>query len=203
MLCLGGIGLDIGVRTAASFATAYLLARPVLHLLVNPGVSALVGGGALASVGRVPLWQVLVAGLVGLIATDSLYWWAGGRYEHRIRRDLAQVFGIRPETVERAERLMGRRGWWILAVRYFQPVPNNVLQVLAGAGGMSLAAFLAASLVGGLLYLGAMVGLGWAIGQPAVAVVDAISRNALKVTIGLVVVIVLWQRLRRRRPSRR
>lgn len=175
----------------------------MLHLLANPGVSALVGGGALAAVGRVPLWQVLVAGLVGLIATDSLYWWAGSRYEHRIRRDLERLFNVRPQTMDRAERLMGRRGWWILSVRYFQPVPNVVLQVLAGAGGMSLAAFLAASLVGGLLYLGTLVGLGWAIGAPAVAVVDAISRNALKVTIGLVLVILVWQRLRRRRPPGR
>jgi len=191
--------MDIAVRTIAALSTAYLLARPVLHPLLNPGISALVGGGALAAAGRVPLWQLLVAGLVGLIATDVLYWWAGLRYEHRIRRDLANWLSIRPRTMDRAERLMGRRGGWILLVRYFQPVPNPLLQVLAGAGGMRLRVYLLVSVLGGCLWLGTMVGLGWALGRPAVAVIDAITDNALKVTVVVIVLAVVWQRLRARR----
>lgn len=201
VLCLGGIGLDVVVRTGGSFANAYLLSRPVLHLLVNPGISALVGGGALAAVGRVPLWQVLVAGIVGLTASDVFYWWAGRRYKHRIHRDLERLLRVSTHTVDRAEGLMRRRGGWILLVRYFQPVPNLVLQVLAGAGGMRLRTYLAASWAGGALWLGTLVWLGYVVGRPAVAVIDAASRNALKVTVVLVVVVIAWQRFRARRAS--
>ncbi len=201
VVCLSGIGLDVVVRSAGSFATAYLLARPIRHLLINPGISALVGGGALASVGRIPLWQVLLAGIVGLTATDVFYWWAGGRYEHRIRKDLQRLLSIKPRTMDRAERLMGRRGGWILLVRYFQPVPNMVLQVLAGAGGMRLRTYVASSLAGGALWLVTLVWIGYEVGRPAVDVIDALSRNALKVTVVVVVLVIVWQRLRARRAT--
>lgn len=201
-LCLGLIGFHLTVRTVTGFLTAYLLARPVLHLLLVGSISALVSGGVFARVGELPLLLVVLAGLFGAMGFDAAYWWAGRRYEHRLRRDLVRYAGIPVRRVEQAERIMGRHGFWILVVRFFQPVPNIALQMLAGAGGMSLLRYLVASLLGGLLWVGVLVSVGFAIGEPAVAVIDAITRNALKVTVGIVVVAIVWSRVNKRRAAR-
>ncbi len=197
-LCLGLVGFHLTLRTVSGFVTAYLLARPVLHLLLVGSVSACVSGGVFARVGELPLVLVVLAGMFGAMGFDLAYWWAGRRYEHRLREDLVKYAGVPARRVEQAERLMGRHGLWILIVRFFQPVPNIALQMLAGAGGMTLRRYLVASVLGGLLWVGLLVGLGFAVGQPAIAVIDAITRNALKVTIGIVVVAVIWQVTSRR-----
>ena len=200
-LCLGLVGFHLTLRTVCSFLTAYLLARPVLHLVLVGSISALVSGGVFARVGDLPLVLVVLTGLFGAMGFDAAYWWAGRRYEHRLHDDLVKYAGIPARRVEQAERLMGRHGLWILVIRFFQPVPNIALQMLAGAGGMTLRRYLVASVLGGLLWVGLLVGLGYAVGQPAVAVIDAITRNALKVTIGIVVLAVIWSQVKAHREK--
>ncbi len=198
-LCIGLVVFHVTLRTVSSFTTAYLLARPVLHLALVGSISALVSGGVFVRVGDLPLALVVLTGLFGAMGFDAAYWWAGRRYEHRLRDDLVKYAGVPARRVDQAERLMGRHGLWILAIRFFQPVPNIALQMLAGAGGMSLRRYLAGSLLGGLLWVGPLVALGFAIGHPAIAVIDAITRNALKVTIAIVVVAVVWSQIKTKR----
>lgn len=57
---------------------------------------------------------------------------------------------------------------------------------------MPFLVFILADLAGTLLYIGGIVGAGFAIGQPAVSVAQAISNYALWVIIGSVVLIVAW-----------
>jgi membrane protein implicated in regulation of membrane protease activity len=70
---------------------------------------------------------------------------------------------------------------------------------------MALWRFVLLDLVGALAYAGLVVGLGYAIGHPAAAVVSSVTHYALVVTVVLIVVMVavaIWhQRRRRTRPS--
>ena len=68
---------------------------------------------------------------------------------------------------------------------------------------MRLRTFLLLDLIGSLLWIGLCVGLGYAIGQRAVDVAKAVSRYALYVTLGLVVVIFARQCWVARRAPRR
>lgn len=201
-ICLGAIGAHITIRTVAGFSRAYLLRYPLMHLLVTAGASALISGGAYASVGQMQLWVVLTAALVGLAGFDLFYWWAGKRYEHRISNDLVKHLNIPEKRVRQGERLMGKHGAPILLVRYFQPIPNAVLQLLAGAGKMPLWKFAAADVLGALLWAGTLVAAGWAAGDAAIRVVEAIAANALKVTIGIVVLAVAWNTLKENRKKK-
>ena len=200
-LCLGGIALNSIIGFTTLFLIAYLLARPLLYLALRGTAAALIGGGALASVGRLNLAAAIVCAFIGVMGFDVFYWWAGQRYEHRLATDLPKVFGISEKRISQAESIMGRHGFWILVVRYFQPIPNGLLQVFAGAGGMSLRRFLTASTFGAALWIGVLGAAGWLAGERAVGVVDAITDNALKVTIGLVVALVVWQHVRRKRAG--
>lgn len=195
-VCLGGIGVNILVGMITSFMTAYLLARPLWHLALRGSVVAIIGSGALASVGRLNLGAAIACAFLGTIGFDAFYWWAGRRYEHRMAADLRKLSGLPEQRIAQAERIMGRSGFWILVVRYFQPVPNVILQLLAGAGGMSAWRYALASVLGGALWIGVLGSAGWLAGESAVAVVDAITDNALKVTIGMIVLAVLWQQIK-------
>jgi len=70
--------------------------------------------------------------------------------------------------------------------------------VAAGLSGMRLRTFLALDLVGTLLWVGPVVGLGYAIGRPAVDLVHRIDHYASLLTIAAVLVLIGVQ-LRRRR----
>ena len=69
----------------------------------------------------------------------------------------------------------------------------------AGLSGMRLRTFLVLDAVGTLLWVGPVVGLGYAIGRPAVDVVDRIDHYSTFLTIAVVVVVIGVQARRRRR----
>ena len=76
---------------------------------------------------------------------------------------------------------------------YFQPLPNALVFAAAGLTGMRLRTFLVLDFISKLLWIAFCVGLGYAIGQGAVDVAKGVSRYALYLTIGLVVVIFARQ----------
>lgn len=202
-ICLGGIALNAVIGMTTSFMVAYLLARPLWNLALRGSIAAIVSAGALASVGRLEVAAALACAYVGVMGFDMLYWWAGKRYEHRMASDLRKLSGLPERRIAQAEMIMGRHGFWILVVRYFQPVPNAVLQLLAGAGQMPVWKFLTASLLGATLWIGVLGTAGWLAGEAAVAVIDTITDNALKVTIGIVVAAVAWNSFKTSREVKR
>jgi membrane protein DedA with SNARE-associated domain len=68
---------------------------------------------------------------------------------------------------------------------------------------MSLRRFMAFDLLGMLSWIGLIVGLGYAVGHPAVQVAKAISHYALLVTIAVVAIAVAIAVLRTRRAAAR
>ena len=93
--------------------------------------------------------------------------------------------------------------WLVIIAVYFQPLPNPLVYAAAGWTGMRLRTFLALDLIGSLLWIALCVALGYAIGQSAVDVAKGISRYALYITIGLIVMIFLRQWWVARRQSSR
>ena len=88
----------------------------------------------------------------------------------------------------------------MIVLVYFQPIPNPLVYAAAGWTRMKLSTFLLLDLIGSLLWIALCVGLGYAIGQSAVDVAKGISRYALYITIGLILLIFLrqWWVARRR-----
>lgn len=201
-LCLGGIAFHVLLRTVCSFLRAYLLSNPLLYVFLVSSATALITAGAFARVGRLSLWVVVPAALVGLAGFDLFYYWAGHRFRHRLHADLVKLFALPEKWLDRAERWMGRFGAWLLLLRFFQPIPNQLLHLFAGSGRMPLVRYVVANLSGAALFGGLLLWAGWAAGESAVRVVDVIAAHALKVTIGLVVLSVVWNVSKARRLAR-
>jgi membrane protein DedA with SNARE-associated domain len=164
--------------------------HPVLLELLTGSLPGQVAAGALARVGGTSLVLALAAGVLGVMMFDWVFWWAGRRWG---RRGAVMLAGRGPRSahwLERGEHAAEHWGWLWVIVAYYQPIPNPLVYALVGATGMRLRTFLICDVVGALLWTGMAVGLGFAIGHPAIDVAHAITRYSLLATVVLVVLVI-------------
>jgi membrane protein DedA with SNARE-associated domain len=201
-----GIGLGLGIIASYVFIglTPSLLAHHGILLEALAGTNAaIVSGGALARVGRDSLVLVIAAPVCTIALYDVFYWWAGRLWGTHVAEFYARNNPRMGRWIERAERMVRRGGIWTLAVGYYLPIPNYIIFLSCGTSGMPLWTFLLGDLIGLMLWEALLVGLGWAIGHPAVHVIDQIGHYSLRITIAVVVIIVIVATVRGRRASRR
>jgi membrane-associated protein len=177
--------------------------HPVWLEILKGSISGMITMGAKARVGEASLFVAVLAAIPGLMMFNWIYWWAGRRWG---KRALDFFLGNHPKAEQRAarvERIFHRFGWIAVILAWFQPLPNALLYAAAGWTRMRLVTFVALDLIGSLLWIAFCVGLGYAIGQKAVDVAEAVGRYALYVTIALIVVVFARQyyTASRKRPT--
>jgi membrane protein DedA with SNARE-associated domain len=204
VLCVGGIVVGI-IRAwvTLAFVPKLLGTHPVLLEMLRGSTSSMVTAGAFARDGRASLVAAIAAGVLGLGFFSVFYWWAGRRYGNRVLAFYTQRNPRYERWVERSESFLARWGGLTLIVQYFQPIPNVLLYIGTGAAGLPLWQFVICNTIGCLLWVGLAVGLGYSIGHPAVHVAQQISHYSLYVTIGLVVVVMVYAGWRASRDAQR
>jgi membrane-associated protein len=187
---------------------ALIGSHPLLLEIISGSTLAEVTVGAHSRLGELPLWFAIVAGVPGSMMFDWVFWWAGRRWGDRalhlmLGRDPSpRGIARREARAARLERLAERFGPAAVVLAYWLPVPSVLIYVAAGLSGMRLRTFLALDVVGTLLWVGPVVGLGYAVGKPAVDVVHRIDHYSTLLTVAVVVVLIAVQTRRRRRASR-
>lgn len=202
-ILIGGIMLSGLYYLALMPLVPMLVAHhPTLLAMVRGSMTAIVTLGALVRTEHHSLVAAVLVGLPATIMFDWLYWWAGYRWGER---GLMLMIGGKPNAgkkLHRVKRLSARFGPAAVILAYILPIPTAMIDAAAGWGGMRLRVFLVCDILGGLLWTGLLVGLGYGMGQGAVDVVNAISRYSLYLTLGLVVLIIARQTAAaRRRPA--
>jgi len=137
-----------------------------------------------------------------LFATPFL-WWAGRLWGPKAA---AVLGGGNPKAEKWAQRSgahLERFGGLAVTLAPFLPVPSSFIYAAAGWTGMSLRRFMAFDFLGMLAWIGVIVGLGYAVGHPAVQVAKAISHYALLATIVVVAIAIVVGVLRARRAAAR
>jgi membrane protein DedA with SNARE-associated domain len=203
------IALLIALCAAYSLALwplvpALIGSHPLLLEIVSGSTLAEVTVGAHSRLGEVPLWFAVLAGVPGSMMFDWVFWWAGRRWGDRalhlvLGRDPSpRGVAKREARAARLERMAERFGPAAVVLAYYLPVPTLLIYVAAGLSGMRLRTFLALDVVGTLLWVGPIVGLGYAVGRPAVDVLHRIDHYSTIVTVAVVVVVIGLQAARRR-----
>lgn len=171
--------------------------HPVISELLNGSTEAIISGAAFAKVGHGSLAIVLLAAIPGLMKFDLIYWWAGRLWGEKI---LELFLGRSKRQRRRSERFVARVNRWgprftwpAVLVAIFLPIPQAIIYAVAGWTGMRMVTFLILDVIGTLSWAGMLAGLGWALGQHAVSVAQAVSRYGLWVTIAIVVLVVAGQ----------
>jgi membrane-associated protein len=169
---------------------------PVLLEALRGSTAAMVAGGAFARVGRASLLLAVLAPFPTLMMSDPFIWWAGRLWGPDVVELVAgRGAGARRGT-QRAIRVVERWRSWGIVLAYLLPIPTVIIYAAAGWTGMGLRRFLLLDLCGTFLWVGLIVGLGYAIGHPAVAVAHTISHYGLLLTIAIVVLTVavaMWR----------
>lgn len=189
--------LGLAVRPLRPFLIA---SHPVALELLAPSPTSIGAAAAFARIGEVPLWQVVVAGVLGMIKLDWLNWWAGRLWG----RGILGYFTTAERARRYAERARSVRPWVIkvaVVVAAFPGVPGAVVLALAGWTRVRLITFLVLDAAGALLITGLITALGHGLGQHAVDVVILVDRHAgwvsLAIIVGAVLVPVIRKAVRR------
>jgi membrane protein DedA with SNARE-associated domain len=200
-----GIGLGLGIVASYVFIglTPSLIAHHGLILESLAGTNAaIVSGGALARVGKTSLALVILAPVCTIALYDIFYWWAGRLWGNRVAELYAQHNPRMARWIDRAEGWVRRHGIWTLAVGYYLPIPNAVIFLACGTSGMPVWTFILGDLIGLMLWVALLVGLGWAIGHPAVHFVNQVGHYSLWITIGVIAILIVVASIRGRRIVR-
>jgi membrane protein DedA with SNARE-associated domain len=164
--------------------------------------SAMATGGAFARVGQASLLLVILAPIPTLFFVVPFFWWAGRLWGPAAAATLAGGNPKAAAWAERAGAQLERFGGLTVTLAYILPIPSALIYAAAGWTGMRLRRFIAFALLGTLLWIGSIVALGYALGQPAVRVAKAISHYGLIFTIALVVGVVAVSVVRAHRIAR-
>ncbi len=203
------IALLIGLYVAYSLVLWPLVpvligSHPLLLEVISGSTLAEVTVGAHSRLGELPMWLAVAAGVPGSMMFDWVFWWAGRRWGDRAvhlllgRASSPRGVARREARAARLARMAERFGPAAIVLAYYLPLPTVLIYAASGLSGMRLRTFLALDMVGTLLWVGPIVGLGYAIGQPAADVVHRIDHYSTLLTIVLVLVIVGVQAWKRR-----
>ena len=191
VICGGVLVLQGVYRLVLLFATPSLIGSdPVLLELLRGSTSSLVAGGAFARVGRASLLLAFLAPLPTLMMSDPFVWWAGRLWGPEVVELIAGRGARERRGTRRALRLVERWRSPAVVLAPVLPVPSVIIYAAAGWTGMRLWRFLVLDLLGTGGWVALIVGLGYALGRPAVNVAHAITHYSLLITLGLVVLSV-------------
>jgi membrane-associated protein len=202
--CVTGIAVKTVFALALLPLTPSLLGTdPVLLEALRGSTSAMASGGAFARVGEASLVLAVLAPLPTLLFVTPFFWWAGRLWGTKVAATLSGGHPNAQKWAQRSGAHLERFGGLAVALAPFLPVPSSFVYAAAGWTGMSFRRFIVFDLFGIISWIGLIVGLGYAVGHPAVQVAKAISHYALLVTIAVVAIVIAVGGLRTRRAASR
>ena len=141
----------------------------VVVILGNLGVplpeeTILVLAGYLVWRGDLRLSAVIVVGLISAVTGDTVGYWLGRRFGRATLRRYARWVLGHPERLQTMEAFVARRGPFAVFVARFIPGIRFMAGPLAGGLGLRLGPFLAANVLGALVFVPVMVAAGYAVG---------------------------------------
>ncbi len=145
-----------------------------------PGELAVILGGVLAARGRAPLTYVILAGVVGPIAGDSVGYFVGRRYGRRF------LGGRRRQRWAKARAWLRRKGAPAVFLGRFTAFLRSVVPAAAGVARLPYRQFLPWSAAAGLLWGVGSALLGYFAGRNY----EALARRASLWSISLLVVVI-------------
>jgi membrane-associated protein len=172
-----------------------------------PGDTLLLAAGILVSIHHihVPLWEFLLCAPIAAIV-GNLVGYALGYRAGPVVFDRPNSRMFKPEYVSRAQAFFDRFGLATVLIARFVPIVRTVAPVMAGVGRMRWASFVAASIVGAILWADGLLLVGYWLGH-----LSFVQRNEGKIDYVILVVVLLglvpaavhYLQGRRRAKSRR
>lgn len=151
--------IEILVRNGYAVLFVWVFAEQIG--LPIPAVPVLLAAGALAGAGRLSLALVLVIAGFASLLSDTIWYWIGRVRGARVLGLLCRI-SLEPDScVRRTQHAFSQHGARSLLIAKFVPGYSTAAPPLAGIVRMPLLRFVVFTGLGGLIWAGAFVGLGW------------------------------------------
>jgi membrane-associated protein len=157
----------------------------VVVLPFLPGDSLLFVAGAMAAQGTFRLPVLVPLLMLAAILGDGMNYAIGSRMRTSML-EKRRIRFIKPEYLERTHDFFDRHGRKTIVLARFVPVVRTFAPFVAALGHMRYSVFLAYNVVGGLLWVAALVGAGVAFGN-----LPWVSAHLTIVILGIVAVSLL------------
>lgn len=157
--------------------------------------------GALTATGHLPyLWLTIVVSVAGELGGGTIGY-AVGRFGGR---PLVDRFGryvhLTHDNLDRVQGFFERYGSFAIFVCRFVPVIRGIISIPAGLAEMNLMHFYLWYALGSLVFCGALVWLGVALGDHLDVIVPLIHKTGLiALLLALAAIVVVWIVMRQRR----
>ena len=174
-----------------------------------PEETALVLAGYMAWAGTFRLPTILAVGIISAATGDNLGYWMGRRYGRETLERYGGWVSVTPERLETVWSFVRRHGPLGVFAARFIPGLRFMAGPIAGASGLGMVPFVAANILGAVVYVPYAVGIGYAIGYGLGEYVERLRRvlgeveQVVLIGAALVAVAVLaWRALRAIRARR-
>lgn len=156
-----------------------------------PATPALIGAGVFAGEGDMRLGWVLLLATAATLISDTLWFWLGRHYGHRILNLICR-FSPEPDAcVHHAERFMLKHGVKSLLISKFVPGMNRTTLPLTGTARTALGRFWLWDIGGALLWSGVYTGIGYAFSDEIQDAAGRILRIGGEAVIAAIVVLFI------------
>jgi membrane-associated protein len=194
---LNRIVTDYGVWThlilfAIVFAETGLVVTPFL-----PGDSLLFAAGALAALGSLDLWLLVVLLIGAAILGDTVNYWVGAWIGPRAFS--GNVRFLRKDYLDRTHAFYEKHGGKTIILARFVPIIRTFAPFVAGVGAMSYPKFITYNIVGAVLWVGLFVPMGYFFGN-----MPTVKENFSLVILAIIAISVMpiaVEAIRARRSS--
>jgi membrane protein DedA with SNARE-associated domain len=151
--------LDVLVRYGYLVVFGSVLAEQIG--IPIPAIPFLLAAGGLAGSGRLSLALLLALSGVASLMADMIWYWIGRLGGARVLGWLCRI-SLEPDScVRRTQASFSKHGSRSLVFAKFVPGLSTIAPPLAGIVRMPLGRFVLFSAIGGVVWAGAFIGLGW------------------------------------------
>lgn len=174
----------------------FLIAKvPTLLALITGARTVIAGAGAFAAVEGRSLTLVILAGFIGMLKFDWLFWLAGRMWGEGVMR----LYASTPQQKRQFQKIRDLPHWLLYIMLFFSRfpgVPGPIVALIAGWGRVRFWLYFLFTSVGSLLMAVVFAVLGYMIGQPAVDVLKLIDKYAVFISLALIFGLVIWSSIR-------
>jgi membrane protein DedA with SNARE-associated domain len=148
--------------------------------------------GALASMGRLNIWLLCVAAILGSIAGACLAYAIGAQGGRNLFFRVAAFFRVQPEKVAVTERWFHQAGVWMVFCSRIIPYVRPFACFPAGITRMPFARFFAAALSGSIIWCAGILSVGWMLGGRWTLALTLVKNYTFPTIVAFVLLIVLY-----------